>query len=350
MTAIRQNIKNQIDNEITNKTLVNTITPTMVGSNMKSIVDLFPNLTLSYEGGFDSTTIPLFSDGVMNVYRVTENFTYNTVVLKIGNIIGLTSTTLILIADNQKELLQNQLDAINSSTSPSTANPFVTQSVLGAYVKKINTTLLPDVNGNIMIPNANETTTGLISNGGTQLLSGNKEIKGNGNNDDATYIFRVKDSTNLNLLSVGEKGTTVVRTLTATTGNITASLGGFQCLVGASGNQGIGKVYKSGNLFVFGDNTILENSISLDVVKSNVCVGNTVNGIGTTEAKFEVKSLTKVSVAHPKMSMSDRTNIPGVNLVEGGGVYITDAGDNKGLWIYEGALNGWKQYAKLPLP
>ena len=346
----KQELKDKIALEISNKTATNSVTPMLVGNNMSEIIDLFPNLILSYSGNMDSTTIPLFKDGVMNVYRVTEDFTYNTVVLKTGNIIGLTASILILIADNQKELLQNQLDAINNSTSPSSANPFVTQSVLGAYIKKINTTILPDVNGNAIIPNASETTTGLISNGGTQLLSGNKEIKGNGNTNGSVYILRVKDSTNLDLFSVGETGTTVVRNLTATTSNITATLGGFQCLAGSSGNQGIGKVYKSGNLFIFGDNTILENSISLDVVKNNVCVGNTVNGVGTTEAKFEVKSLTKISVAHPKMTNSERLLISGVNLVEGGGVYVTDNTSNKGLWIYQGSdltYGGWKQYQKI---
>lgn len=343
MTAVRQDIKTQIDTQITNKTLVNTITPNMVGSNMKSIVDLLPNLILHYEGDLNSTIIPQFSDGVMNVYRVTENFTYNTVVLKTGNIIGLTASILILIADNQKELLQNQLDAINNSTSPSSANPFVTQSVLGAYIKKINTTILPDVNGNAVIPIATETNDGLMSFGGIQNLKGTKNIKMNGSSSNVIYGFSVTDSAGVSAFRIAENRDSNFLGQLISTGTFQLASGYMQ--IGGAGTMGA--IRKLGALLEFGQNTDQEKRLRVNVDTGGTTIG--ANAGVDTNAMFEVFSIAnaKVSVPFPKMTNANRLLIAGANLVEGGGVYVTDTGANKGLWIYEGATIGWKQYAKL---
>lgn len=339
----KEQIKEQIDLEITNKTATNSVTPIIVGDNMKSIVDLLPNLILHYEGDLNSTTIPQFSDGVMNVYRVTENFTYNTVVLKTGNIIGLTSTTIILIADNQKELLQNQLDAINSATSPSTSNPFVTQSVLGDYIKKINTTILPDVNGNAVIPIATETNDGLISFGGIQNLRGTKNIKMNGNSSNVTYGFLVTDSAGTTAFRIAENRDSNFLGQLISTGTFQLASGYMQI----SGAGTMGTIRKLGASLEFGQNTNQEKRLKINVDTGGTTIG--ANAGVDTNAMFEVISIAnaKVSVPFPKMTNADRLLISGANLVEGGGVYVTDAGINKGLWIYEGATIGWKQYQKI---
>lgn len=342
----KEQIKEQIDLEITNKTATNSVTPIIVGDNMKDIVDLFPNLTLSYEGNFNSTTIPIFKDDVMNVYRVTENFTYNTVVLKIGNIIGLTASILILIADNQKELLQNQLDAINSATSPSTTNPFVTQSVLGAYIKKINTTILPDVNGNAVIPIATETNEGLISFGGIQNIRGTKNIKMNGSSSNVIYGFSVTDSAGVSAFRIAENRDSNFLGQLISTGTFQLASGYMQI----AGAGTMGAIRKLGALLEFGQNTDQEKRLRVNIDTGGTTIG--ANSGVDTNAMFEVFSIAnaKVSVPFPKMTNANRLLISGANLVEGGGVYVTDNTSNKGLWIYQGSdptYGGWKQYQKI---
>lgn len=333
----KEEIKDQIDLDITNKTTRNSVTPILVGTNIKNVVDLLPDLIMSYEGVFNTTTTPIFKDNVINIYKVNENFTYNTVNLKINNVIGLTPTELIIIADNYKELTQSQLDAINNSSSPTSSNPFITQSVLNAYVKKINTTLLPDINGNVVIPDASETQTGLVTSSGTQNFKGKKIFKMLGNtsspSSNVTFDFIITDLDGVEAFKVSQNRDATFLGLLKVNGNMHITNSQIQLYV--AGNT-TGVIKQTNSLIEIGQNTAQDKRIKIDIDTGNVTVGAN-SGVTTTQ-KLEIFSIVNGTIPYPIMTNTQRLDSGFVPKI-GCGVYVSDVGVNEGIWIYKST--GW---------
>lgn len=341
----KEEIKDQIDLDITNKTTRNSVTPVLVGTNLKNIVDLLPNLIMSYEGVFNTTTTPIFKDNVINIYKVTENFTYNTTNLKIGNIVGLTSTLLIIIAENQKELLQNQLDAINSATSPSTANPFVTQSVLNTYVKKVNN-ILPDGTGNVVIPDTSLTEAGLVNINiinDQNLGKGNKTITLS-NNTSTTKGFLVKGSDNNTKFGVLENNFIESNVQHVFRNSIVINQPSPLLQMYSNGDyiwiRKLGKEFRIGNGVAQGTSTL-----ALEVDKNIASIGESSQstGINTQKGCLEVKSDTRGSITAPIMTQARRLAIteltPGLQVTQ----ISSDSQTIEGVYIYISAVVGWKK-------
>lgn len=203
----------------------------------------------------------------------------------------------------------------------------------------IEGTNLTITSGVVTIPNASVLQAGLVSNSSAmQTFFGKKTFQvpnGAGNN---VFVFEIKDNTpgaNKSFISLSENGW--LRVLERVFFSSTTD---WQP---GSGFSTIARMSRNGNRVSLSNQDTTAKGITIDLDTGNVSIGNTL----TTTSIFELFSTTKVSRPFPLMTNAQKDAISGSDAEKlGGGVFVTDASVNQGLWMYyTHPTPGWKQIA-----
>lgn len=217
-----------------------------------------------------------------------------------------------------------------------TATEFVTDNNIKQVA--IGGTNLTITSGVVTIPNASVSQSGLVSNlAAMQTFFGKKTVQvpnGTGNN---AFVFEIKDDTagaNKSFFSISENGW--IRILervffsSATDWILT-------------GNSLIARMQRNGDRVSLSEQSSIIKGITIDLLTGNVSIGS----LGTTTSIFEIFSTTKASKPFPLMSNTQRLALTGTDIEKlGGGVFVTDASTNHGLWMYYTyPTPAWKQMA-----